>query len=110
MLHTETMDALLEEEVDALVEGKYYEDREELLLDAVRTLFRVRPKLSVEAAVELYKKSRVTLARAAEIAGLMVFEFKEVLADRGVRIEVPKENDQDISQGVEDIEVMRREK
>jgi hypothetical protein len=34
--------------------------------------------------VELYKMSAISLSRGAEIAGVSLEEFKEVLADRGV--------------------------
>jgi hypothetical protein len=42
----------------------------------------------VEAAVQLYKEGQVTLGRAAEIAGLTRWEFRDLLADRGVMVEV----------------------
>jgi predicted HTH domain antitoxin len=44
--------------------------------------------------VELYRQSKVTLSRAAEIAGLEVETFKERLAEQGVPIpvdELPEE-------------------
>ena len=43
----------------------------------------VHPTLKLGGAVALWRKNRVSLARAAEIAGLTVPEFKEVLAARG---------------------------
>ena len=38
----------------------------------------------------MYKKEEVTLGRAAEIAGMGIIEFKDVLRDRSIKIIVPK--------------------
>lgn len=35
-------------------------------------------------AIELYLKEKVSLAKAAELAGMTTIEFKEVIASRGV--------------------------
>jgi predicted HTH domain antitoxin len=42
------------------------------------------PTLKLDGTVALWRKGRVSLARAAEIAGLTVPELKEVLAARGI--------------------------
>jgi predicted HTH domain antitoxin len=38
--------------------------------------------------VQLYREGQITLGRAAEMAGLSRWEFRDLLADRGVRVEV----------------------
>ena len=38
----------------------------------------------LDAAILLYQEGEVTLARAAELAGIHRFEFEEVLAARGI--------------------------
>lgn len=73
----------LEELVDALTIERSINAkglREEALLLYLNT----NPKLKLDGAIALWRKGRVSLAKAAEIVGLTVPEFKEVLAARGV--------------------------
>ncbi len=68
--------------------GKY-ETKRELIKDALRALLRAKPELRRDVAVELYTKKEVSLSRAAEICGMNVEDFKELLNDRGIKISVP---------------------
>lgn len=68
-----------------LVEDGVYKNKKELLNDAYRSLLRDKPSLKKEMAVSLYKKERVSLSKAAEMAGMSLEDFKEVLGERGVR-------------------------
>jgi len=61
--------------------GKY-ENMRELIEDALRALHRAKPELRRDAAVE------VSLSRAAEICGMNVEDFKELLKERGIKISV----------------------
>ena len=83
------MSPRLLEDVDLLVERGLYESKDELLEDAVRTLLRTRPDLRQELAVALYVRGRVSLARAAELAGLDQESFKALLREVGVAYRVP---------------------
>ena len=77
---------IYEEEIDGVIEAGYYSNKSEVVRDALRLLFESKQNLRIAAAVELYKKKKVTLARAAELAFLTSIEFKETLKDRGVKI------------------------
>ena len=66
-----------EKEVKILLK-KYSE--EELLSEAIKALFEVNPRLRLEVAKELYKEGEVSLEKAAEIAGLGVIEFREIIS------------------------------
>ena len=72
-----------------------------VLREAINTFFAVKPKMRLEAAIQLFKDNRVTLGRAAEIAGIDRWQFKDILADRGINIIVEcddsKEMDRRIS-------------
>lgn len=57
--------------------GKY-ENKSELITDALRALLRAKPELRRDVAVELYTKKEVSLSRAAEICGLDIENFKEL--------------------------------
>jgi predicted HTH domain antitoxin len=57
---------------------------EEAREEALRIYFNLRPELKLEGAIISYLKGRCSLSRAAELAGVIVPEFKEILASRGV--------------------------
>ncbi|VUZ84802.1 hypothetical protein MELA_01176 [Candidatus Methylomirabilis lanthanidiphila] len=54
--------------------------REEALVLYLNT----NPALKLDGTIALWRKRRLSLAKAAEIVGLTVPEFKDVLAARGV--------------------------
>lgn len=83
---------LIEDEIDALIDAGYYSSKSDVVKDALRTLLEIKANLRIAASVEMYKKGRVSIGKAAELAGMSVIEFKEVLADRGIkrRIRVEK--------------------
>ena len=82
--------------------GKY-ENKGELIEDALRALLRAKPELRRDAAVELYTKKEVSLSRAAEIGGMNVADFNELLKDRGIKISVPSILVEEIDKEVERI-------
>ena len=88
--------ASTEKEIDSLVRIRSYGSREEVISDAVRALLVLKPGLKMEVALDLYKNRDVSLWRAAEMAGLCLEEFKELLANRSIRIEVGASNEESL--------------
>lgn len=79
------MEALnISEEFDILVEKGYYPSKSELMKDALRALLNTKTELRISLAIELYLKEKVSIARAAELAGMTTIEFKEAIAARGI--------------------------
>ena len=78
--------AIVEQQVDALIKGGYYSNREEFIGDAIRTFFELRKEMKIAAVVEIYKKEELSISKAAELAGLNIEEMKRVLADKGIEI------------------------
>ncbi len=74
----------ISEELDILVKKGYYPSKSDLLKDAFRALLNTKAELRVSLAIELYLKEKVSLARAAELAGMTTIEFKELMAGRGI--------------------------
>lgn len=74
---------LLEELVDAMTRDRGV-DPKVVHEEALRLYLNTNPGFKLDGTVALWQKGRVTLAKAAEIAGLTVPEFKEVLAARGI--------------------------
>lgn len=52
--------------------------------EAFRLYFNLKPELKLEGAIISYLKGNCSLSRAAELAGVTVPEFKEILASRGI--------------------------
>ncbi len=92
---------IYKQEIEAIVEAGYYHNKSEVMENAIRTLFKAKTELRLTAAIELYRKEKVTLSKAAEIGGVNILEFKDILIDRGIPIKVPKEDRGDIKKGVE---------
>lgn len=65
---------------------KYYKSSNDLVADAFRALLNLKPGLRVEIAMELYLKEEVSLLKAAEIAGMDMESFKEMLKARGLYV------------------------
>ena len=88
--------ASTEKEIDSLVRIRSYVSSEAVISDAVRALLVLKPGLKMEVALDLYKNGEVSLWRAAEMAGLCLEEFKELLASRSIRIEVGASNEKSL--------------
>ena len=65
---------------------KFYKSEGALLEDALRALLNFKPELKVEIGVELYRNEEVSLSRAAELAGMDLESFKDVLKARGLKL------------------------
>jgi len=87
--------------INSLIRVGYYRDRDTLVGDAFRTMLEVRPVLKTEIAIELYTKERISLSRAAEIAGTSIEGFKNSLEQRGIKRIVKAPPDYEINKGVE---------
>ncbi|MEI8003181.1 MAG: UPF0175 family protein [Methanothrix sp.] len=85
--------ASAEDNLDALVNSEIYRSRDEAISDALSALFTLKPGLKIEIAIYLYKKRKVSLWRAADIASLTLEQFKDVLASRSIRIEIEGDED-----------------
>ena len=85
---------LLENELKAVMQAGNYESKEEAIGHALEVLLVANPRLRIDTAVELYRRNRVTLTRAAEIAGLEMETFKQQLAEQDVPIAVDESADE----------------
>lgn len=83
---TFTAPDLLRMEIEASSEIGYYDNKSEFLRDATRTLLAARKDLRIAIACELYKKSKISLGRAVEIADVNYEEMKKILAEREIPI------------------------
>lgn len=82
---------------------KYYKNEEDLLEEAFRIIIRNNPRIRVDLAVEFYMNKKASLSKAAEIAGVTTIEFKEVLADRGIKREIEGDEIIEIDDKIEEV-------
>ncbi len=66
------------------------------------TELRSNQTLRKELALNLYLNDKVSLSKAAEIAGITAVEFKEILAERGYRRVVESEPIEEIDKKIKE--------
>ena len=79
----EALSVDVERKLKALVKAGHYSNEIDVIKDAISSLFRENVQLKVSTAIELYKKGEVSLSKAAEVAGMTIIEFKDILGKRG---------------------------
>jgi predicted HTH domain antitoxin len=89
----------LEMELKAIPDTEYYRDISEFLEDAIKTLMDARRDLRTAIACTLYKKGKISLGRAMEIASVDIERMKEILIEQGIKI----------SRGAETVDEMEEE-
>ncbi|MBU4467478.1 MAG: UPF0175 family protein [Candidatus Omnitrophica bacterium] len=83
----------MDEEIGALVSAGYYDNKSEIIRAAFRLFLAKKAELRLAVAIELYKKKRSTISRAAEVAGIPYEEMKSILIDEKlIRRGVPSGN------------------
>ena len=71
--------------VEDFVEARLYRGEEEVIRDALRHLLRGRPDLRIQLAIHHYDKERLSLAKAASLAGVSWAQMKDILLERGIQ-------------------------
>ena len=84
MLQIEIHSPALEDEVNALIDVGLYADSHALMTEALEKLITTKKESRLDAAILLYQYGEVTLARAAELAGIHRFEFDVALNAKGI--------------------------
>lgn len=74
---------LLDREMQATVRSGIFRTKAEAVQEALTALFASKPQYRLEAAIEMLRSGEVTLARAAEIAGMSYFDFRDLWRQRG---------------------------
>ena len=79
-----TLPPKMNEEINAIIKAGYYDNRSELIREALRLFFAQKAEIRLVAALELYKEGKITISRAAEIAGLPFDSMKTILEDENL--------------------------
>lgn len=94
------MNMYLTENLPRVLIPKYYKNKNNLIEDAYRALLNLKPNLKIEMAIELYLKEEISFSRAAEIAGMDLEDFKEILKVRGLKVSSYVGSKEDIEKGL----------
>lgn len=94
---------MMREEMKALMKSGEYSSRSDIIRDAFRVFLENKPNKRMLIAVELYRKGEISLTRGAEIAGLDVERFKEVLKDRGIKLRTYTGSKKEVEEGLKEI-------
>jgi predicted HTH domain antitoxin len=78
----------VDDEIAAVVRAGCFPSQEDVIREALQTLLVVNPHLRREAAIRRYLDEEITLGRAAELAGMTRWRFRELLAQRGISNEI----------------------
>ena len=96
----------MNEEIEVLVESGEYTSRSDVLKAAFRVFLENKPEKRTLIGIEMYRRGRVSLIRAAEIAGMNFESFKEVLADRGIRIRTASPTEKELEEEIKYLEML----
>ncbi|MBI2075756.1 MAG: UPF0175 family protein [Candidatus Aenigmarchaeota archaeon] len=86
MPNSYSLPALMEDEIEALIDAGYYSSKSDVVKDAIREMLEKNKNMLMAAAIEMYKGGKVSIGRAAEIARTSLPDFKEALKERGIKI------------------------
>ena len=95
-------------ELAAAVRAGCFSSEREAVREAVQMMFASRPQLRLEAAVQQYLEGEITLGRAAELVGITRWRFRELLGQRGIRLEVEARPAKELEEAVQRIRNLRR--
>jgi predicted HTH domain antitoxin len=67
------------------VKAQLYDNEEAVIQDALRHLLRSRPDLRIQLAVYRYQSGELSLAKAADLAGVSWAQMRDILLEKGVQ-------------------------
>lgn len=106
-MSTLSLPNIIENEMNALIKGGYFSSKDRLIEEAIKYMMASRGDLKINAAVQMYSSEEVSIGRASELAGLSIFEFKEILKARSIKIVVEAPSKEEIDWQISEIEKTR---
>ncbi len=86
------------------VEAKLYDTEEDVIQDALRHLLRGRPDLRIQLAIFRYQTEQISLAKAANVAGVSWAQMKEILLERSIQ---PRLGSETIEEAQAEVQALR---
>lgn len=75
------------------VNARLYDSEEAVVQDALRHLLRSRPDLRIQLAVYRYQTGELSLAKAANLAGISWAQMRDILLEQGVPLRLGPDSD-----------------
>ena len=91
--------------VQDLVEAGIYPDAATAVQEALRVLWQERPSVRINVAVHRYNREDLSLAKAADLAGVSFDRMKEIMAERGIPLRLGPET---IAEAHAEVEALRK--
>ena len=82
---SDKMSAMRPTDARDLVRARLYSSEEEAVRDALRHLLRARPDARIDVAVHRYQTEGLSLAKAADLAGVSWAQMREILLEKGIQ-------------------------
>ncbi len=86
---------MVRQKAELLVDAGLYGNMSELIREAVRQYVETQKTSSLDLAIELYKKEKVSLGKAAAIANISYDEMLDALYLRGIQPKFAPETEKD---------------
>ena len=86
------------------VQARLYSSEEEVVRDALRHLLRARPDVRIQLAAYRYQAEGLSLAKAAELAGVSWAQMKEILLEKGI---APRLGPETVEEAERETQVLR---
>ncbi len=96
---------VVRQQAELLIDAGVYSNMSEFIREAVRRYVQEQKISPVDLAIELYKREKVSLGKAAAVAGLTYDEMLDVLFLHGVE---PKTGPVSSSQAQRELETAKR--
>ena len=87
-----------------LVEARLYDSEDDVIRDALRHLLRARPEARIQLAVFRYQTEELSLAKAAELAGVSWAQMRDILLEKGVS---PRLGPETVDDAKEEVRALR---
>ena len=71
-------------QAEDFVNARLYKNSDAVIQDALRHLLRSRPNLRSQLAVYRYQHESLSLAKAAELAGVSWWQMRDILLEQGI--------------------------
>ena len=77
------------------VDAHLYDSEDEVVRDALRHLLRARPDARIHLAIHRYQSEDLSLAKAADLAGVSWAQMREILVEKGITPKLGAETAED---------------
>ncbi len=76
----------IKEDADLYVMSGYFDNRSEFIREAIREFLEKLEQNRMNIAIDLYRKEKISLGKAADIARVGYEKIKDILIERGILI------------------------